>query len=317
LGQVNTNQEIHAETYHADLGFLPSPTASLEHFQKLGLLGKMVRTTCLLEYFWKPPTLAEVRGGLLKLFSWHSQWLRETKKMKRLSKLTAKQSTEKELPRLWIVTTTIPNIFFSRISLKQLPEWGQGVYLADDILKTAIVAIDQLPTTPETVWLRLLGRGQIQEQAVTTVLAWMKTDPSWTSVLETIYKWCSFLDAKPHLTEAEKELLMNLETAYQEARQRAIQQGILQGIQQGVEQGIQQGVEQGILQGIQQGIQQGRLELVENLLQSRFGELDRDLLQVIDSLVQLPPAELTDYVLQWSRKELIAKFGKKRRTTGH
>jgi len=64
------------------------------------------------------------------------------------------------------------------------------------------------------------------------------------------------------------------------------------------------------------GVQQGRLEmqraLVENLLKSRFGKLDRSLSKVVDSLVQFSPQEVADYLLQWSREELIAEFGKKR-----
>ncbi len=280
LGQVNTNQEIHAETYHADLGFIPSPTAKAESFQKLGLLGQLVRTSCLLEYFWKPPTLAEVRGGLLKLFSWHGQLRREAKP-KRLS--------ENDLSRLWIVTTTIPKSFFTQISLKlNLLEWGEGVYVMEALFKTAIVAIDRLPLTPETVWLRLLGRGESQEQAVETVLAWVKTDPSLSNVLEIIYKWCTLLDTKPHLTEPEKELLMNVEQVYQEARQQAVQQGRLE---------------------MQREMQRA---FVESLLKSRFGKVDRSLSKVVDSLVQFSPQEVADYLLQWSREELIAEFGKKR-----
>jgi hypothetical protein len=33
-------------------------------------------------------------------------------------------------------------------------------------LRTAIVVIHQLPETSETLWLRLLGRGSVQEQAL-------------------------------------------------------------------------------------------------------------------------------------------------------
>jgi hypothetical protein len=289
LGQVNTNQEIHAETYHADLGFIPSPTAKSESFQKLGLLGQMVRTSCLLEYFWKPPTLAEVRGGLVKLFTWHGSLQRVAKSERgaAATKRKPKPLTEDELPRLWIVTTTIPKLFFTQLPLTlnlPVPEWGEGVYLTEALFKTAIVAIDLLPLTPETVWLRLLGRGETQEQAVETVLAWVKTDPSLSNVLEIIYKWCTLLDTKPHLTETEKELLMNLSEAYQEARQQAVQQGRLEM----------------------------QRALVENLLKSRFGKVDRSLSKVVDSLVQCSPQEVADYLLQWSREKLIAEFGKKR-----
>jgi hypothetical protein len=40
--------------------------------------------------------------------------------------------------------------------------WLSGVHFLPDALRTAIVAIHQLPQTPETLWLRLLGRGSVQ-----------------------------------------------------------------------------------------------------------------------------------------------------------
>jgi hypothetical protein len=295
FGQVGVNQEIHAETYHADLSFVPSPTARADGFHKLGLLGRMITHSCLIEYFWKPPTVAEIRSCVLKLFSWHGQLQREAKQNK-------KRLSDSELPQLWIVTTTLPQTLFKKCSptLSQI-DWGDGVYMFGDLWKTAIVAIDKLPVTEETVWLRLLGKGTTQEPAVETVLTWVKTDPSLSNILEIIYKWCALLDTKPQLTQPEKELLMNLSSAYQEARQKAVQQGLQQGVQQ----------------GLQQGVQQGRLEerrlFVESLLKTRFGKVDRTLAKVIDPLVQLSPQEVADWLLHLSREELMAKFGKKRK----
>jgi hypothetical protein len=293
LGQVGVNKEIHAETYHADLSFVPSPTATLAQFQKLGQLGKMITQSCLIEYFWKPPTIGEIRSCLLKLFSWHSQLQREAKQRK--AKANQIRFTDRQLPRLWIVTTSLPGPLLNKcLPFLQLPNDNDGVYLfGGELLKTAIVVIDQLPLTEETVWLRLLGQGAAQEAAVETVLTWVKTEPSLSNVLEIIYKWCTLLDTKPRLTQPEKELLMNLSAAYQEARQKAVQQGI------------------------QQGVQQGRLEerhgLVESLLKSRFGKIDKTLSTVIEPLVQGSPQEVADWLLHLSREELITKFGKSRK----
>ena len=82
---------------------------------------------------------------------------------------------------------------------------------------------------------------------------------------------------------------MNLSAAYQEARQKAIQQGV----------------------------QQGRLEerqgLVKSLLQARFGKIDKTLSTVIEPLVQCSPQEIAEWLLHWSREDLIAKFGKSRK----
>jgi len=288
LGQVGVNREIHAETYHADLSFIPSPSTKVEDFDKLGLLGRMVKTPCLIEYFWKPPTLAEIRSCLLKLYAWHSQSQRE-------AKVAKEKLSDEALPQLWIVTTTLPTGLSEKCSLTlKLSEWGEGVYFFCDLFKTAIVAIDQLPSTTTTLWLRLLGKATVQKQAVDTFVTWAEQDHSMARILEIVYKWCVGLDTKPNLTSIEKELLMNLSAAYEEARQKAVQQGIQQGVQQGV----------------QQGRLEERREWVKDLLKSRFKRLDKALSTLVEPLSNLSSKECSRLLLQLSRSELIEKFGK-------
>ncbi len=130
----------------------------------------MITQSCLIEYFWKPPIIGEIRSCLLKLFSWHSQLQREAKPRK--AKTSQLRLTDRQLPQLWIVTTSLPESWLNKgLPFLQLTEDRDGVYLfGGELLKTAIVVIDQLPLTAKTVWLRLLGQGAAQEAAVETVL---------------------------------------------------------------------------------------------------------------------------------------------------
>ncbi|AFZ08326.1 hypothetical protein Osc7112_3990 [Oscillatoria nigro-viridis PCC 7112] len=57
--------------------------------------------------------------------------------------------------------------------------------------------------------------------------------------------------------------------------------------QRGIEQGIQRGIEQSIQQGIEQGIQQSKRQIIESILQVRFGEIDEELAQIIEPLIKL------------------------------
>ncbi|BAY95836.1 hypothetical protein IQ278_13550 [Tolypothrix sp. LEGE 11397] len=63
----------------------------------------------------------------------------------------------------------------------------------------------------------------------------------------------------------------------------------------------------------QQDREQAKLEgerlVVENLLQVRFGSLDKELSAIIELLLALPPQEFTPLLMQLSREELIARFG--------
>jgi len=46
-----------------------------------------------------------------------------------------------------------------------------GIYFLGDYLRTAVVAIHQLPRTEETLWLRILGKGTVQKQAISEIVA--------------------------------------------------------------------------------------------------------------------------------------------------
>ncbi|MCT7976756.1 hypothetical protein NG792_03315 [Laspinema sp. C3] len=80
----------------------------------------------------------------------------------------------------------------------------------------------------------------------------------------------------------------------------------LQRLQTVKEEGIQQGVQQ----GLQQGIQQGQRRLVESLLQVKFGAVDAELASIIEALIEIPPLEQAQLILQRSREELLAQFSR-------
>ncbi len=55
--------------------------------------------------------------------------------------------------------------------------------------------IDQLPTTLDTLWLRLLGRDQVQQQAIADLLALPSGDPNRERVLQLLISWRVTLEA--------------------------------------------------------------------------------------------------------------------------
>ena len=55
-----------------------------------------------------------------------------------------------------------------------------------NLLKTAIMAIDQLPETTETLWLRILGRSKTQERAIREVLALPADHPRKYNILRAL-----------------------------------------------------------------------------------------------------------------------------------
>ena len=62
------------------------------------------------------------------------------------------------------------------------------------------------------------------------------------------------------------------------------------------------------LSGLQQGVRQGERLVVENLLRVRFGTVDQELAEIIDSVLSLPAEEFTPLLMQLYREELITRF---------
>ncbi|MCT7953448.1 hypothetical protein NG798_26980, partial [Ancylothrix sp. C2] len=142
--------------------------------------------------------------------------------------------------------------------------------------------------TPETLWLRIFGRKKVQAQAIDELEA-LPLDNVWRDkILELFYQLRENLNINQNLESDDQELVMRL--------QPLLQEKLAQVEQQGME------------RGIQQGIQQGERLIVENLLRSRFGELDADLSALIDSILTFPPEEFTPLLVQLSREELVSRF---------
>jgi hypothetical protein len=53
----------------------------------------------------------------------------------------------------------------------------RDLYLGGEGHKTGVVSIEELPETPETIWLRVLGRGETQKRAVEELQAIPKSTP--------------------------------------------------------------------------------------------------------------------------------------------
>ena len=159
LGKVETSKDVKSEVREIDVWFVPNPSPSPT--SELGLLAKMAVTSCLFEPFRNPPSEVEIRSCLLKLYTIHGDLLRQAKREKW-------SLSEVQLPRLWILTPScsvrILNGFGAKVT--ELENWHEGVYFLPELLTAGIVAINQLPVVEDTLWLRVLGKGKTQQQAV-------------------------------------------------------------------------------------------------------------------------------------------------------
>ena len=297
---METSRDVASEVREIDVFFTPTLTltsAAESYRDKLGLLGQLATTKAIFEPFRNPVTKKQIRSCASKLFNIHAELERQFKREKQ-------QLKETELPRLWIITPTASSELLKDFDLQPVVSNLEmsGVYQAGDGWKTGLVVIHQLACTPETLWLRILGK-KGQKAAIEELRALAADHPCRTQTLELLYNLQANLAVNQKLAKADQELVMALAPLYRQQIDAAIQQGKLEGIQQGKLEGIQQGKLEGIQQGKLEGIQQGQHLIVENLLKVRFGELSERLTILVEPITALPPEELTWLLLQLAQLE--------------
>jgi hypothetical protein len=254
----------------------------------------MVTQTALFEPFRNPATVSEIRGCVTKLFNVCAD-------LERTAKREGTKIESEDYPMLWVLTPTLSHAQLQGwgASVKIEEDWLPGVYFSPPFWRTAIVVIHQLPVIPETLWLRMLGKGEVQKRAIEE----LKTLPENNSVrmrcLEFLYDLQVTLAAnqrdknKPiEADEEEAEFVMAVGSLFQQ-RLDAVKQ-------EGVEEGIERGRIQGIEEGVEQGIQRGQRLILENFLRVKFGELYARMPILIESISTLSPEAFTLFLLQLS-----------------
>ena len=288
IGTVNIGRDVTSEVREIDVYFTPS-NAIPEYSETLGLLGKMANTTAIFEPFRNPANVSEICSCLGKLLDVRGE-------LERKFRRENTRYDDGQLPKLWILMPTASKALVD--SFNAIPDtenWMQGIYFFGESLRTAIVAIHQLPETPETLWLRILGKGGVQQRGISQLSALAADDPLRIIALELLYRLQSNLvtDAPQELEPEERELIMTIAPLFQQEIQAARQQAREEGLEQGLEQGLERGLEQGLERGRQE---QQRL-ILENFLQVRFGELSPKMTVFLSPISKLQAAEFTVLLL--------------------
>jgi len=283
LGTVQVARQVAGEVREIDVWFLPNQSAIAVEISRLGLLGRFAATPAILEPFRNAATPTEICSCLLKLLEMRGEFERDAKRDKQ-------QLTESSLPMLWILSPTASQSVLEGFgSVSDEGNWGTGIYFLPKYLRTAIVAIHQLPKTKETLWLRILGKGRVQNTAIDELEALPTDEPLRSRALELLLNLKTTLEVSQNIDQEDKELIMRLSPLYTQRLEEAERRGQIEGERKGEK--------------------QGQKKVVENLLKIRFGLLDEQLSTIIEPLISLPIEEFTPLLLRLSREELLERFG--------
>jgi hypothetical protein len=271
-GDVKTSLDVTAKTQEIDVYFRPT---SPEMPPELGLLGKLAQTPCLLEPYRNPVTIEGILACLSKLLTVREQLQREAHR-------NQQPLLAENIPRLWILTPTASQRIITAFSALNHPDWGEGIYFLPPALTTAIIVLHQLPETPETLWLRLLGRGGTRSRAIDELEALSSNHPFKSAALKLLYNLSRNLQALPKRTQEERKFIMRLAPLYEQDREKAIQQG----------------------EAI--GLQKEASKLVLRQLKRRFGELPPHITETIQKLTVEQLEDLGEALLDFeSQADLI------------
>jgi hypothetical protein len=201
FGMVQRQYEVPGEAKFIDMWFVPS----LDGAGALGLLGRMAAGPSLLEPYRNVPSRRDIRVGTMKLI-----WVQEDERRK----AQVDELPEDVLPMLWVLAAKTSKPLLEDANVLVKPGWPQGVYFSGEVYKTGIVAIEQLPETPDTLWVRVLGRGETQERAIREVLALPDSEPRRYQVLRLIASWRVRIDIGELEGFVEREEIMALSEAF-------------------------------------------------------------------------------------------------------
>jgi hypothetical protein len=227
FGMVQRQYEVPGEAKFIDLWFVPRAVEGA--VDRLGLLGRMLQGPAVFEPYRNAPIRQDFRIGTMKLI-----WVQEDERRK--AKLDV--MPEEDLPSLWILAPKVSKSFRRTFRLWQGRNWPKGVYLGCEGQKTGVVSIEELPETPETLWLRVLGRGETQKRAIAELQALPKSTPMRYETLQLVFSWRVTIDLEDLAAEfAIQEEIMALSEAYlawetelkETSREEGLREGLLEG----------------------------------------------------------------------------------------
>lgn len=217
---------------------LPNPPPP-EQVPHLGLLRRMTERRCMLEPFSSSPSVDALDGDLRKQFNLHHR-LRKDLKDEKLPK-----------PLLWVLSPGRPEDAMAGFDLRPAPGWPAGFYCGARALHCWLVVIAELPETPETRLLRLLGAPKTRRKALQEISDLPTDDPHRQPLLEILVEVRYLLGHEQEQDPEEQEFMTQLRQQFEqfkaELRREATQAGLRQGQAEGEAAGMAKGKAEALL----------------------------------------------------------------------
>jgi hypothetical protein len=227
FGTAVTQDAINPETQYADLRYEPDPARQAER-ERLGLLGQLAASACIIEAYSDAPSAEEFRACLTKHLTVWQQRMRDARSESK--KRGEPQAQEPVASFLWIIAAGAPTTLLDKLRLERSTDWPVGVYLfGDDVLRVGIVVASQLPRDRTTLLVRLMAAGPLLAPAVKEVAA-LPPDAYERAIAEPILlQFQHMLGQSPTRDPDEQEFIMAMLKSWEEGKAEARAEGRAEG----------------------------------------------------------------------------------------
>jgi Domain of unknown function (DUF4351) len=233
-GQIDINVRVKSdENLEVDLLFVCNSQSPAWNNEDLGLFDKLmqVHSTIFIEHYSGYLKPEHITRCMTRRDLYISGEKKEYQKRKELFK-------EENKPFTWMLATGCSQEILRAFWAVPDEELSTGVYRLAPGLGIGIVVIRELPETPETVWLRGLGKAQILSKAFTNISDLPATRRERNDILEVCIKHFKYLSDKSSvsgLTPEEADFMktmQQIDAEYKLEMNRARLEGRLEGGQE-------------------------------------------------------------------------------------
>jgi len=241
LGIVQIDVRIAGTVRRADVLFTEATSKSGRR-KSLGALGNLARGVVLFEPFHNPVTPWEILTCIAKTIECAAQLMREARRAKRpLSKV--------KRIALCIVTPSISAELKADAELSLVDAQTPGIYRMAGIFQISIIVVDELPEDASTLWLRLLGRDEVQMKAAQELAQSYMHTSLRDATMQLLVAWHQSLPQSV-LTNLQPETAMNWQRVYEKWEQKTVKKGLVEGLAKGLAKGKAEGQAEGIAKSI-------------------------------------------------------------------
>ena len=222
FGTVETEFVISGEIRSVDVYFEPNPSSLPA---PIGRLGRMITAPCLIEPFRNAVPSTEICNCRSKSTILGYKLVNKAQQENRRFRF-------EQRPFLWMISPTLSKRMQKKYCMHQSEDWGEGIYFLPEGDRAAVIAVHQLPENLDTLWLRLLGRDNVQKRAVEELLALPKGHPYRNLSLRHIAVLQKNLKARQNLNKDLQDVTMALAITYEQIETELITLGEEQGRRQ-------------------------------------------------------------------------------------